>query len=189
MAGSTSDIAVASTALQLIGHTAISSLAENAVANNIYDDVVEALIGGYPWTFAKKQSDVLSRLDATPDTKWDAAYQLPSDLLDVRTAMVNDIPIDYEVYGDQLYCNESSDAEIVVDYTYAAPVAVWTPSFRFVVELKLASLFALAIAMKPSLATAFAEQFEVEHRKAKTQDAQRQTTKKVSTSRFLLNRR
>lgn len=193
MAGADTNIAVASNALQLIGSNPISSFADAdsgaVVANNIFDDIAESLISSYPWTFAKKQSDALNLLAAVPETKWTAAYQLPSDLLSLRTIMVNGSPIDYEVFGDQVYCDAAAIDSVFAIYTHYADVSVWPPSFRLYMVYTLASLFAMSVAMKPDISAGFNDMAEMQGRKARTLDAQSQTSEKVRTNRFITNRR
>ena len=187
------DVAIASNALVLIGSNPISSFADDnggaVVANEIYEDVIEELLAEKDWTFAKKMSDPLSRLTATPEVIWNAAYQLPSDVIDVRTILIGDTVVDYEVFGDQVFLNAGVDDTVTAIYTYRAPENTWAPWFRLYAELCLASLFASSVAMKGDLASVYEEKAKMQGAKARKRDSQRQTARKVRTTRFLSVRR
>ena len=75
------DVSIASSALNLVGIDAISSFEEGTtqanVANNLYGSIVEGALTLTRWRFATGQQ-TLSRLVATPEARWDAAYQVPS---------------------------------------------------------------------------------------------------------------
>ena len=190
---SDTDIAIASNALVMIGSQPISSFSDDdggaVVANEIYEDVVEELLAEKDWTFAKKMSNSLSSLAATPEVLWDAAYQLPSDLIDVRTVLVGDSVVDYEVYGDQIFLDAGITEVVTAIYTYRAPENTWAPWFRLYAEFTLASCFAGSVAMKSDLAEMYQQKAAQQGAKARKRDSQRQTARKVRTTRFLSNRR
>ena len=190
---SDTDVAIASNALVLIGSLPISSFADDnggaVVANEIYEDIVEELLAEKDWTFAKRMSDPLSRLTAVPEVIWDAAYQLPSDVIDVRTILVGDTVVDYEVFGDQVFLNAGTADIVTAIYTFRAPENTWAPWFRLYVELTLASMFAGAVAMKGDLAKIYEYKANEQGAKARKRDSQRQTARKVKTTRFISNRR
>jgi hypothetical protein len=192
MASNTS-VAIASNALVMIGSQPISAFTDDdggaTVANELYEDIIEELIAEKDWTFAKKMSTSLSRLAAEPEVIWDAAYQLPSDLIDVRTILVGDSVVDYEVYGDQVFLNAGATEVVTAIYTYRAPESTWAPWFRLYVEFTLASCFAASVAMKSDLAQMYKEKAVQQGAKARKRDSQRQTARKVRTTRFLSNRR
>ena len=84
MAVATTDVAVASMALVLIGDDPISAFDSSTtgaiVAENIYDTVVADILTQHPWRFAVKQTD-LSHLEATPEALFTDAWQIPTDAL------------------------------------------------------------------------------------------------------------
>jgi hypothetical protein len=193
MVASTTDVSVASNALVMIGSSPISSFSDSdtgaIVAGNVFDDVAEDLLASYPWTFAKKQGLALSRLVAAPESTYSAAYQLTSDVLNLRTVLVNDGPINYEVFGDQVYCDAGVSDTVIPIYTYYAPVNTWSPSFRMFCQLTLAAIFASSVAMKADISVAYQNQAEIAGRKARNMDAQSETSSRLRVSRFTSNRR
>ena len=187
-----SDIDIASRALILIGAEPITSFdgsaTENIVANNTYEDVIRTCLTNTRWRFATNQA-VLNRLSDAPTGRFDAAYQLPSGWLMTHTVTVNDTPIEYQTYGTKLFCNETSSAELILDFTYRADEQNWPSYFTVAVEYELASVFAVGLARDQSLAQLMSQQASIAMVKARNLDAQQQTTRKLTTTRFITNRR
>lgn len=188
----TSKVAVASNALVMIGDSPITafdgSTAGAIVADNIYDEIVEELLTSHPWRFAM-HTDEMSRLSVAPDTLWDAAYQLPSDVLTIKRVIVNDADIAYEMYGDQIYCNAASSDNVYVVHIARATEVEWPPYFRFAVQLHLSAIFALSVSNKPEMAASFETKADFQLRKARNIDSQVDTTPVISTTRFIAIRR
>ena len=61
--------------------------------------------------------------------------------------------------------------------------------FTIAVEYELASVFAVSLARDQSLAQLMTQQAATSMMRARNLDAQQQTTRKLSTSRFITNRR
>tara|TARA_R100000734_G_C3277703_1_gene72096 strand:- start:156 stop:749 length:594 start_codon:yes stop_codon:yes gene_type:complete len=187
-----SAIDVCSRALILIGADPITSFDdgnnEALIASNMYEDVARASLVNTRWRFATNQV-VLNRLTAAPTGRFDAAYQLPSGWLMTHVVTVNDTPIEYQTYGDKLFCDETSNSELVLDFTYRAQEQDWPSYFTVAVEYELASVFAVGLARDQALAQLMTQQANVYMIKARNLDAQQQTTRKLSTSRFITNRR
>lgn len=185
-------IDVCSRALILIGADPISSFDdgnnEALVSSNMYEDVARASLVNTRWRFATNQV-VLNRLTNAPTGRYDAAYQLPSGWLMTHVVTVNDFPIEYQTYGDKLFCDEASTATLVLDYTYRAEEQDWPSYFTLAVEYELASVFAVSLARDQSLATLMAQQAASSMMKARNLDSQQQTTRKLTTNRFITNRR
>tara|TARA_R100001594_G_scaffold115035_1_gene149894 strand:- start:673 stop:1257 length:585 start_codon:yes stop_codon:yes gene_type:complete len=187
------NVAIASNSLVLIGASPISSFDDDdagaVVANNIYDEIVEDSLTSYPWRFAIKQSDALSRLTTAPDAIWTAAYQQPTDVLAVRRVTVSDENIEYEIYGDKIFCNAGSTESVFLNYIYRVTEASWPPYFRVAVQYRLASIFALSVIQKADLAGAWADRADGQMRKARNIDAQNDTIPEISTTRLINVRR
>ena len=150
-----SAIDVCSRALILIGADPITSFDdgnnEALIASNMYEDVARASLVNTRWRFATNQV-VLNRLTAAPTGRFDAAYQLPSGWLMTHVVTVNDTPIEYQTYGDKLFCDETSNSELVLDFTYRAQEQDWPSYFTVAVEYELASVFAVGLARDQALA-------------------------------------
>ena len=187
-----SPVDVCSRALILIGAEPITSFDdgnnEALIASNMYEDIARSSLVNTRWRFATNQA-VLNRLSDAPTGRFDAAYQLPSGWLMTHTVTVNDTPIEYQTYGTKLFCNETSNAELVLDFTYRADEQNWPSYFTVAVEYELASVFAVGLARDQSLAQLMSQQASIAMVKARNLDAQQQTTRKLTTTRFITNRR
>lgn len=191
MSASTTKVAIASNALVMVGDSTISdfdgSTTGAILMDEVFDDVVEDLLTSHPWRFAIKQSD-LSLLSGEPEALWDAAYQLPSDFLTLHRITVNDTDIDFEVYGDQVFCNAASTSTVTANYTHYPDVVAWPAYFRMGVTLTLASLAASTYG-KADVAEVFETKADFQLRRARNRDSQIDTVPTINTSRFITNRR
>lgn len=187
-----SPIDVCSRSLILIGAEPITSFDdgnnEALIASNMYEDVARSSLVNCRWRFATNQV-VLNRLSDAPTGRYDAAYQLPSGWLMTHAVTVNDTPINYQTYGNKLFCDEAAASELVLDYTYRAEEQDWPSYFTVAVQYELAAVFAVGLARDQALAGLMAQQAQIFMIKARNLDAQQQTTRKLNTSRFISNRR
>ena len=187
-----SPIDICARALILIGADPITSFDEDTtealVASNMYEDVARASLVNSRWRFATNQA-VLNLLSAAPTGRYDRAYQLPTDLLMLHAVTVQDLPIEYQVYGDKIFADADSADILVADYTFRASEQNWPSYFTVAVEYELASVFAVGLARDQSLAQLMSQQASIAMVKARNLDAQQQTTRKLTTTRFITNRR
>ena len=183
---------ICSRALILIGADPISSFddgtTEATVAVNMYEDVAQSALVNTRWRFATNQK-VLNQLTDAPTGRYDLAYQLPSDLLMLHAVTVNDNLIDYQMYGDKVFADTSTQDTVIADYSFRANEETWPSYFTLAVEFSLAIIFATSIARDANLASLMTARAEATMAKARTIDSQQQTTRKLVTSRFLTNRR
>jgi|TARA_R100000234_G_scaffold67000_1_gene40894 hypothetical protein len=183
---------ICSRALILIGADPISSFddgtTEATVAVNMYEDVAQSALVNTRWRFATNQK-VLNQLTDAPTGRYDLAYQLPSDLLMLHAVTVNDNLIDYQMYGDKVFADTSTQDTVIADYSFRANEETWPSYFTLAVEFSLAIIFATSIARDANLASLMTARAEATMAKARTMDSQQQTTRKLVTSRFLTNRR
>ena len=187
-----SPIDICSRALILIGAEPITSFDdgnnEALIASNMYEDIARSALVNARWRFATNQS-ILNRLSDAPTGRYDAAYQLPSGWLMTHAVTVNDNPIMYQTYGNKLYCDEPNTAELILDYTYRAEETDWPSYFTIAVQYEMASVLASSLARDTGLAAAMQQQAQITMMKARSLDAQQQTTRKLNTSRFIAQRR
>lgn len=185
--GASTSIAVAQKACALIGMQPITSFnddsSEGIVLNAIYDEVVESELSSFPWRFAMAQR-TLNRLAAVPNARWDAAYQIPNDILMIRAVTVNDYPIEYDRYDDNIYCNAGVNETVVLDGIYRADEIDWPAYFRLGIEYRLASALASGVSMQADIAQLMDEKAELQLRKARHTDSSSQTTRKVNLNRL-----
>lgn len=186
------DVEVASGALVMIGASPITSFTESSteslVAANIYEDVARDALTATRWRFATNQA-VMGRLSPDPTARWSGAYQLPDGIIQLHAVTINDNPIVYDVYGDKVYCNAGTADEVVADYTFRADEADWPSYFILAVQMELASIFAISVARDSNLSRLYDDKFERFLKRAKSRDSQQQTTRRLVSNRFAINRR
>jgi hypothetical protein len=187
-----SSIDIASRALVLIGSEPITSFdtasTEALVASNMYEDTVRATLSSARWRFATEQAE-LNQLSDVPTGRFDIAHQLPSDLLVLHGVTTNDRLIEYTVYGDKVFSDSTTQDVLIADYTYRATENTWPSYFSLAVEYALASIFATSIARDDGLMQVMEAKGQQLMAKARNLDSQQQTTRRLSTSRFITNRR
>tara|TARA_R110002153_G_C13072355_1_gene473460 strand:+ start:64 stop:657 length:594 start_codon:yes stop_codon:yes gene_type:complete len=187
-----SGIDICSRALILIGANPITSFddgtTESTVAVNLYEDIARSALTNTRWRFATEQA-VLNTLSDVPTGRWDMASQLPSDLLMLHGITINDILVDYQLYGNKVFSNQTSADVMIADYTYRANEIDWPSYFTLAVEYSIAVVFATAIARDAPLATLMQTLAERSMAKARNLDSQQSTTAKLTTSRFIIERR
>jgi hypothetical protein len=175
-----------------MGGSPITSFADGSaeadVCDAMYEDIARASLTNTRWRFATNQA-TLSRLVAPPTGRWDAAYQLPSGTLTVSAVTVNDYPIGYDTYGDKIYCNANDTDSVVADYIFRATEAEWPSYFTVAVEYAMAAVLAISVARDGSLAQMLEQKGAILMAQARNRDSQRQTTKRLDTSRFIAQRR
>lgn len=162
------------------------------IANANYEILVTGLLGEYPWKFASK-IEQLDRLD--PDTEgeppepWTAAYQLPTDILELKTVKVAGERIDYAVHGTTILCDAGEDDEVIAHYVWRATEDLWPPLFTEGVIRRLEAIFLRAVGERYSEASDRDEAAERTLIKAKLSDSQSQTPIDPTTSSTLEARR
>lgn len=185
-------IKICSRASILMGGSAISSFTDGTVESDVcdamYEDMARAALTNTRWRFATKQV-VLNRLVFTPDGRFDAAYQLPADMLMLNALTVNDLPIEYDIYTDKALCNADVNDSVVADYIFRAPEANWPPYFTIAVEFAMAGVLAVSVARDAQLASLMEQKANIAMMQAHRLDSQQQTTRKLNTSRFIAQRR
>ena len=185
-------IKVCSRASVLMGGSAISSFNDGTVEADVcdamYEDVARAALTNTRWRFATNQA-VLSRIVSPPTGRFDAAYQLPATMLMLNAITVNDLPIEYDIYGDKAYCNAVATDTVIGDYIFRADEANWPPYFTIAVEFTMAGVLAVSVARDPQLASLMEQKANMFMMQARRLDSQQQTTRKLNTSRFIAQRR
>lgn len=189
---SNSGIDISSRALILIGAEPITSFesdsTEALVASNLYEDTVRTALCAARWRFATNQS-VLNKLSSDPTGRFESAYQLPSGFLMPHAATVNDLLLEYRIYGNKLYADTNDADQVVLDYTFRADEVDFPSYFTLAVQYALASSFAVGIARDEQLSLVMERKAQQLMQQAKTLDSQQQTTRKLVTSRFISERR
>ena len=186
-----SAIEICSRALILVGAEPITSFEDDTtealIAGNMYEDIARTNLTSTRWRFATNQV-VLNRLTDEPTGRFSAAYQLP-DYLFVHAVTVNDNQIQYNIYGNKIFCDASVNDELILDFTFRADEVGWPSYFSLCVEYAMATVFATALIRDTALSSLMSTQYDFLIAKARSTDSQQQTTRKITTSRFITNRR
>jgi hypothetical protein len=175
-----------------MGGSPISSFSDGTVEADVcdamYEDVARACLTNTRWRFATNQS-TLTRIATSPTGRFDAAYQLPATMLMLNAITVNDLPIEYDIYGDKAYCNAVATDSVIADFIFRADEANWPPYFTIAVEFAMAGILAVSVARDAQLASLMEQKSNIYMMQARRLDSQQQTTRKLNTSRFIAQRR
>lgn len=166
-----SKIDLISSALVECGDVPINSLTGNdrrqVVANSVYDKIVENELSKHRWGFARAKAQISLTTGVPIDQEWTSIYQLPSDLVTLIKIYPN---IDYQVYGDKIYCNYSQ--KLTCDYIYNAPESEWPGYFAQVVIYALAKSFSISIRDNASIKQEMNLEYITASRMARYTDSQ-----------------
>ncbi|MCM0018810.1 MAG: hypothetical protein NBV67_02350 [Tagaea sp.] len=180
---------ICSQALIQIGANAIASFddgtTESTVAGQVYEPTVAALLSLPRWTFAKRWKSPLERKPGTPAGRGSAQYHLPADMLAMGGLFDSARnPVDFTIGEGTIVT--LSEGDWTAEYTYRAPESVWPPLFAQAVVSELAGIFALAVARNQSLGDAWTKRhLNVDLPRARTVDAQSQTTRRLRSGRLV----
>ena len=187
-----SAIDISSRALILIGAEPITSFTdgttESLVASSLYEDICRSALSNTRWRFASDQA-VLNRLTDAPTGRYDLAYQLPSETLIVHAITVNDSLVQYQIYGDMVFADTSTQDSVIADYTFRAREEDFPSYFTVALEYALASAFSTSIARDGSLMQLMTQMADRAMLKARNIDSQQQTTRVIPQTRFSAFRR
>lgn len=186
---STTDFTVINAAAGRTGNNPMTSLSDGSIVANIassnYEDLVKAELSLHPWKSASKIASLV-RLDpdveGEPPAPWSAAYQLPGDVIDIRTVTVWGEPIDYAVHGDAILCYAAPDQDVVLSYVWRVPEALWPPWFREGMIRRCEAIFLRGIGERYREAQARDVAADDQFAKARTRDSQSQTPRDPARS-------
>lgn len=192
------DLTIINAALTATGNEPITGLAPDdlsiaaAIAAENYELRVRGELSNYPWKRATKIIE-LDRLDPTtmgdPPEPWTAAYQLPTDLIEIRTVKVAGYPISYEVHGNTIVCDAATTDEVILHYLWRPAESSWPPWFRMGMIYRIEAMFLRGIselyAEAKTRDAAADEQFKL----AKNRDTQSQPSRDPTISPTIEARR
>lgn len=187
-----SNLDITNRALILIGADTITAFTDDSqeaiVSNALYEDMVSTLLVSARWRFATKQV-ALNESGSNPIGRYTRSYTLPSDYLMLHAITVNDLVIEYNVYGSEVFADTATSDSLIADYTFRASESSFPSYFIMLAEYSFATILATSLARDEQMATLFDSQTQRLMQRAKTLDAQQQTTRKLVTSRFITDRR
>lgn len=151
-------------------------VAQIALSN--YEDSVKTELALYPWKRATKIVQI-DRIDAdvqgAPPEPWTAAYQMPTDMLEIRTVKVSGYVVDYEVHGDKILCNAGETDEVILHYIWRVPETDWPAWFREGMIRRWEAILLRGVGERAREAQARDEAADESFAKARNRDSQSQT--------------
>jgi len=175
-------VGICAQALTLIGAGPISSFegpdARSVAASQLYDPIVETLMGLHRWRFASASFE-LSRLVAAPTTRWEAKYTVPAGTMVIHNVIVNDCSIPFDRFDNEIHCDAQETDEVYCEVTREIAESYWPKYFVACVRLKLAAAFAIAVAHNEDRANVYEGQFIRQFTQAKLLDSQGRTAAKL----------
>lgn len=178
-----SKIDLISNALILIGDTPINSITGNdrrqQVASNLYDNIVKAELSKFRWGFARRKAQLSLTTDAVVDSEYRSIYQLPTDMLFLIKIKPS---VDYQIYGDKLYCNLSQ--ALYCDYIADVAESEWPIYFSKLIEYALASDFATSIRDSSTIVAEMNAKYVNQSRMARSIDSQQHPQTPIVSSPF-----
>ena len=181
-------IKLISNALILIGDLPVTSLSGNTraetVANNLYDNIVQAEMSKYRWGFARRLAQLALTTETPVGNDYQNIYQLPADLINVVKL---DPAIQYRIYGDKVYANTSGP--LYVDYIANVAEGEWPVYFAKMIEYALAMDFAPSIRDSAASAEINANKYVNASRMARYTDSQQYPTEPMRSQPFINVRR
>lgn len=193
MAVTDTKFSICSAASALIGGPPVNDFEQGSdiaqKCKQLYEQAATNLLTMHPWQF-NKQWAVMERHPDAPLTKWDAQYNFPNDCLEIRTVLVNDLPIDYECLGRAVFCNAVETDEVVIEYSRRADEADWPPAVVTVMIEFMTGFLASGHAERAALAKTWVDHADIVSLPlARHGDAQKITTRKMPGSKRLIGRR
>ncbi len=98
----------------------------------MYEDIARTNLTSTRWRFATNQA-ILNRLSDAPTGRFTAAYQLPEYIF-LHAVTVRDYQIEYNVYGNKVFCDADVSDELIADYTYRQKRSIGLHIFLFVLN-------------------------------------------------------
>lgn len=174
-------IKMISDALILCGEQPLNTLSDQrygaTVGSNLFELLYESEIQANRWRFAcnKKQ---LGRLTNSPLNEWQYAFQLPPDMLLPLGVYPR---VNYEIYGDHVYTNESTFA---LEYMFKPDVSKVPAYFNLLMVYSLAANMIKPITESDNAQQLMAKAYARQKGIAQFADAQGRPNKAIIDSPF-----
>ncbi len=187
---------VINAALTRTGNDPITMLTDGSLGGKIasqnYELMVKAELANYPWKRATKTVD-LAMLDpdieGEPAEPWIAAYQLPTDFVEMRTAKSVGLSIDFEVHGQTILTNTDATDTVTLHYIWRVPETYWPSWFTMGIIYRLEAMFLRAIGERFQEAKEADQRAEAQFARARNRDSQSQPPRDPMTTPMLTARR
>ena len=186
---------VARSACVAVGVDTIDSLDEGSAASKLltefYELITESELSIHKWRFCTEYFDLAnSQLADAPNSRYNVAYLLPTDpkVLSVDTVLQADRPINYDRSQNEIHTNDTSGQSLIVQFRFRADETLWNPYFKLLIVYRLATLVAFSVARKADIANTMKDLADEHFARAKAENSQAQSNKKVSLRRIVRNR-
>lgn len=191
-----SKIDIINAALTRVGSEPIASLEDGTagakIAEQNYEMIVLSALRSYPWRWASKVAK-LNMLDQVthgkPPEPWLFVYQLPNDLLRLRSLKLFGRPIAYATMKDKAFCDVDQNGEVLAAYTWRVLEAEWDELFAEAITQRLEGLFLRGVREAHQEAAARDSSAKDTLREARLADAQSQAPTDPRTSPLMRARR
>jgi hypothetical protein len=184
-------VSICQQALVMIGANPIASLdddtTEGIACRTLYEPTVRDELSQYRWRFASGIEQI-SRLEAAPATKWEAAYQLPPECLVPSTVYVNGKPIEFDRYEDNIFCDAAEAEVVLLEGIYRVAEQFWPPYFERLIVYRMASQLVHSIAAQVDTADLLDRRAIRHAALARNRDAQGRTATRIDTTRLIRTR-
>lgn len=190
------DLTVINAAATRTGNEPITTIGTDGgpvaqIALNNYEDAVKTELSLYPWKRATKIVQ-LDRLDpdvvGEPPEPWTAAYQQPTDLLEIRTVKIAGYPINYEVHSSTILCDATDGDDVILHYVWRVPESQWPAWFREGMIRRLEAMFLRGVGERAAEAKARDAAADESFALARNRDSQSQTPRDPQISPTLAAR-
>lgn len=178
-----------------VGVDEIDSFEEGSAASKVlskfYEVVTESELSIHKWRCATRAFNLInSELADPPETRYNVAYQLPTDekVMSIDTVLQDDRPINYDRYQDQIHTNDTSGQDVIVQYRFRADETLWNPYLTLLIVYRLATIVSFSVARKADIANAMKKLADEHFARAKAENSQAQSNKKVSLRRIVRGR-
>ncbi len=120
------------------------------ILNEFYDPVIEAELEDHPYRFAMTHADlVYSDANGTDELAYRYTMPAAAGIVGnyIKAVKLNGYDIDWDVFGDLVYCGQEDDASNipVVFYSKDPGVANWPAQFELIIASELAIRLALGL--------------------------------------------
>ncbi len=176
-----SDIGLCSRALIKIGASPITGFnegsAESEIAGALFEQVRDALLSAYAWSFASGQVS-LNQLASAPLADYTYAYALPNDFLRALSAGTGSKGrgLNFRIAGNTLHTNAS---DVVLSYVFRPDEEAFPPYFDQALIAQLSAEFTIPVTENTSRAQSMLAMADKEFQRARQIDAQQDTPNKI----------
>ena len=186
-------LSMMSTALVLAGEKPLNSITDPRygaqVVASLFDMVYENELQNNPWRFSCKKGQ-LSRINQQPINEWKYAWQIPTDCLSMVGFWGVGPDRLYEIYGNVIYTNISSNpgvaaATLTAEYQFKPDPSTLPSYFSLLVTCALAKHICKPITESDSARTKCEQAYEVQRGRAMFADARQRPNRPLQHKPFI----